>query len=73
MALINDSLHPRTPTWIAEPCQPCEADEETMGRLRAGDFPIPGYFGDYQLKTSRFYCSKSEEEGKYVEHGDPRK
>lgn len=44
-----------------------------MGRLRAGDFPSPGYLGPYQLKTSRFDCSKSEEEGKYVEHGDTKK
>lgn len=73
MALINDSLDPRTPTWTAEPCQPCEADEGTMGRLRAGDLPSPGYFEAYQLKTSRSDCSKSEEEGKYVEHGDTRK
>lgn len=33
-----------------------------------GFFPSPGYFGVYQLNTSRFDCSKSEEEGKNVRH-----
>lgn len=72
MALINDSLHPRAPYMASWALPALPGRWGTMGRLRAGHFPSPGYFGPYQPKTPRFDCPKSDEEGKY-EHGGTRK
>ena len=44
-----------------------------QGGSALGGFPSPGSFGVNQLKTWRFDCSKSEEEGKCVQHGNTSK